>query len=76
MYNYKGFQTRDITPEDSQSTIKVFVMSRMAKRRVVCIASLSFSKYLVASCVQENASFFNDVVMGVSILPYYLINLR
>ena len=47
-------------PEGSHSTIKVFVKSSVAKTGV---------KALVAARVHENSSFFNNVVIGVAILP-------
>ena len=56
-------------PEASHSTIKVFVKSYVAKTGAWHIASLKCSKAFVASGVHENASFFNNVVRGVSILP-------
>ena len=56
-------------PKASHSIIKVFVKSSVAKTGVMYIASLRCSKALVASRVHENASFFNNVVRGVVILP-------
>jgi hypothetical protein len=56
-------------PKASHSTINVFVKVGVARMRVVHIASLSFSKDLVDASIQENASFFNNVVRGVAILP-------
>ena len=56
-------------PEASHSTIKVFVKSGVAKTGARHVASLRCSKALVASVVHENASFFNNVVRGASILP-------
>jgi hypothetical protein len=62
-----------ITPipchEASHSTIIFFVKSGVANTGVVHIASLCFSKGLVASSVQENVSLFNNVFRGVYILP-------
>ena len=55
-------------PKASHSTIKVFVNSRVAKTGARHIASLRCSKALVASGVHENASFFNNVVIGAAIL--------
>ena len=55
--------------EASHSTINVFVKSGVAKTGATHIASLRCSKALVASGVHENASFFNNVVRGSSILP-------
>jgi hypothetical protein len=54
-------------PEASHSTINVFVTLGVVKTGVVHIASLSFLKDLVAYYFQENDSFFNNVVRGVSI---------
>ena len=51
-------------PKVSHSTIKVFVKSGVAKTGARHIASLRCSKALVASVVQENESFFNNVVRG------------
>ena len=56
-------------PEASHSIIKVFVKSGVVKAGAWNIASLRCSKALVASGVHENASFFNNVVRGASILP-------
>jgi hypothetical protein len=53
--------------EASHSAIKKIVKSGVAKTRVVHIASLSFSKDLIASPVQENDSLFNNVIRGVVI---------
>ena len=55
--------------EASHSTIKVFVKYNVAKTSARHIASLRCSKALVASGVHENASFFNNVVRGATILP-------
>ena len=55
--------------EASHSTIKVFVKSGVANTSARHIASLSYSKALVASRVHENAYFFNNVVRGAAILP-------
>jgi hypothetical protein len=52
-------------PKASKYTIIVFLKSIVAKKGVVHISSLSVSKYLVSSYVQENASLFNNVVRGV-----------
>ena len=56
-------------PEASNSTIKFFVRSGVAKTGARNISSLICSKALVALGVHENASFFNNVVRGVAILP-------
>ena len=56
-------------PETSHSTIKVFVKSGVAKTGARHIDSLRCSKALVASGVHENASFFNNFVRDVAILP-------
>ena len=56
-------------PEASHSIIKAFVKSGVDKTGARHIASLRCSKALVASGVHENASFFNNVVRGVAILP-------
>ena len=56
-------------PKASHSTIKVFVKSGVAKTSAMRIASLRCSKALVALRVHEIASFFNNVVRGVVILP-------
>ena len=48
--------------EASHSIINYFVKSSVARSGVVHISSLSFSKVLVASRVQENTSLFNNVV--------------
>jgi hypothetical protein len=55
-------------PEASHSTIKEIVKAGVFRTGAVHIAALSFSKYLVASFVQENASFSNNVFRGVPIL--------
>jgi len=44
-------------PKASYSTKNVFVKSDVARMGVVHISSSIFSKYLVASLVQENVSF-------------------
>ena len=56
-------------PKASHSTIKVLVKSGVAKTGVRHIASLRCLEALVASGVDENASLFNNVVRGASILP-------
>ena len=56
-------------PEASLSTIKVFVKSSVAKTGGWHISSLRCPKAFVAYGVHENASFFNNVVRGVAILP-------
>jgi len=56
-------------PEASNSTIKVFVKSGIAKTGASHIASLRCSKAFAASRVQENPSFFSNVVRSASILP-------
>jgi len=56
-------------PEASRFTVKVFVKSGVAKTSAWHIASLICSKALVGSGIQENASFFSNVVNGVVILP-------
>jgi len=56
-------------PKASHSTIKVFVKSRVAKIGAWYFASLRWSEALIVSGVQENASFFSNVVRGVFILP-------
>ena len=55
--------------DTSHSTIKFFVKSSVAKISARHIASLRYSKDLVASGVQENASFFRNVVIGADFLP-------
>ena len=56
-------------PEASHSTIKVFVKSGVANTGALHITCLRSSKAFVASGVQENASFFSNVVKGAAILP-------
>ena len=56
-------------PKASHFTIKVFVKSGVAKTGARHIFSLRCSKALVVSGVHENASFFNNVVRDVAILP-------
>ena len=56
-------------PKASHSAIKVTVKSGTTKTGAWHIASLRFSNDLVASGVQENATFFNNVVRGTTILP-------
>ena len=56
-------------PEASHSTIKVFVKSGIAKTSDRHIDSLICSEALVASRVHENASLFNNVIIGAAILP-------
>ena len=59
-------------PEASHSTIKVFVKSSVVNIGALHIAYLISLKAFVASGVQENASFFNNVVEGVAINPIIL----
>ena len=49
--------------------IKFFVKSGVAKTGARHIASLRCSKALVSSGFHENASFFNNFVIGAAILP-------
>lgn len=56
-------------PEASHSIINVFLKYGVARTGALHIASLSCSKALVASGVQENASFFSKFVKGATIRP-------
>ena len=55
-------------PEASSSIIKVFMNPGVAKIGALHMASLSCWKAWVVSGVQENASFFSNVVRGYVII--------
>ena len=56
-------------PEASHSTIKIFVKSGVANTGAMHITCLRSSKAFVPYGVQENSSFFSNVVKGAAILP-------
>jgi len=55
--------------EVSHSTIKTFMKFSVANSGARHIASLRCSKELVAFGVQENESFFGNIVRGVVFFP-------